>query len=106
MNQVTNDSATLKNEPGKSVPASKTGEKKHKPNTNKIYNVALLQVIKKVLPTTLTTNNFSGLIGSFIKLNVQTFQPLILFYRRGNFVYHHCGFTPIFQPLSLDYYRS
>ena len=33
------------------------------------------------------------MIGWFIKLNVQTFQPLIIIYMRGNFVYHHWGCT-------------
>ena len=33
------------------------------------------------------------LIGLFIKLSVLTFQPKIVIYRRGNFVYHHCGCT-------------
>ena len=30
-----------------------------------------------------------SLIGRFIKMIVQTFQPLIVIYRRVNFVYHH-----------------
>ena len=25
------------------------------------------------------------------KLNIQMFQPIVLIYRRDNFVYHHCG---------------
>ena len=29
------------------------------------------------------------LICWFIKLSVQTFQPLIVIYRRGKFMYHH-----------------
>ena len=42
------------------------------------------------------------LIGWFIKLSVQTFLPLILIFRRGNFVYHHWRCTSIYRPLSLD----
>ena len=42
-------------------------------------------------------NNFGDfnliLIGWIIELNVQTFQPLFLIYRRGNFVYHHSWCT-------------
>ena len=38
---------------------------------------------------TLGTLVISVLIGCLIKLSVLTFQPLILMYRRGNFVYHH-----------------
>ena len=30
-------------------------------------------------------------IGWFFNFGVQTFQPLILIYRSGNFVYHHWG---------------
>ena len=42
----------------------------------------------------------------FIKLSVQTFQPLIEIYRRGHFVYHHCGCTystPRYVPLSYPF---
>ena len=42
------------------------------------------------------------LIGGFIKLSVQAFLPLILIFRRGNFVYHHWRCTSIYRPLSLD----
>ena len=42
-------------------------------------------------------------MGWFIKLSVQTFQPLILLYRRGNFVYHHWRSTSIFRPLSYPF---
>ncbi len=40
-------------------------------------------------------------------MSVLTFQPLIVIYRRGNFVYHHGGFTTsIFENvLSLDLKR-
>ena len=51
-------------------------------------------------------NNVGGfywiLIGWFVKSSVQTFQPQILIYKRGNFVYHHWGCTSIYWPLSLD----
>ena len=40
------------------------------------------------------------LIDRFINLNVQTFQSLIVSYRRGNFVYYHCGCTSIYRPVS------
>ena len=52
-------------------------------------------------------NNFRDfywiLIGWFIKLNVQTFQPLIVIYRRGSFVYHHWECTSIYQSLSYPF---
>ena len=32
---------------------------------------------------------FENLIGWVIKLSVETFQPLIVIYKRGKFVYHH-----------------
>ena len=45
-------------------------------------------------------NNFRDfywiLIGWFIKLSVQSFQPLIVIYGRGNFVYHHWECTSIY----------
>ena len=41
------------------------------------------------------------LIGGFIKLSIQSFLPLILIFRRGNFVYHHWRCTSIYRPLSL-----
>ena len=40
------------------------------------------------------------LIGCFIKFSVQTFQPLILITRMGNFLYHYWGCTSIYRPLS------
>ena len=40
------------------------------------------------------------LIGCFIKLSVQTFQPLILIYRSGNFVYYYWGCISIYRPLN------
>ena len=43
------------------------------------------------------------LIGWFIKLSCQMFQPLIVIYRRGNFVYHDCGSTKIYQTLSYPF---
>ena len=47
-------------------------------------------------------NNFGKwiLIGWLIKFSVQTFQPLIVNYRRGNFVYHHWVCTLIYRLLS------
>ena len=36
-------------------------------------------------------------------LIIQTFQPLILIYRRGTFVYHHWGCTSIYRPLSFPF---
>ena len=51
-------------------------------------------------------NNFEDfywvLIGWFIKFSVQTFQPIILIYRRGNFKYHK-GCTLIYRPLSYPF---
>ena len=38
-----------------------------------------------------TMETLVNLIGLFIKLSVQTFKPLILIYRSGNFVYQHWG---------------
>ena len=43
------------------------------------------------------------MIGLFIKLSVQTFQPLILINRRSIFVYHHWGCTSNFRPLSYSF---
>ena len=52
-------------------------------------------------------NNFGDfyriLISRFIQLSVQTFQPLIVIYKRSNFVYHHWGCTPIYRPLSYPF---
>ena len=39
------------------------------------------------------------LVGS--KMSVQTFQPLIFIYRRGNF--HHWGFTVVYRHLSYPF---
>ena len=36
-------------------------------------------------------------------MSFQTFQPLILIYRRNNFVYHLWGCTLIYQPLSYPF---
>ena len=41
------------------------------------------------------------LIGCLIKLSVQMFQPLILIYRRCNFVCHHWEFIGD-SPIPLD----
>ena len=52
-------------------------------------------------------NNFGNfywiLIGWFIKLSFQTFQPLILIYRRVNFVYPYWGWTSIYRLLSYPF---
>ena len=40
------------------------------------------------------------LIHWFSKLSVQTFKPLIIIYRRCNFVYHYWGCTSIYWQLS------
>ena len=39
------------------------------------------------------------LIGWFNNLSVQTFQPLTVIYRSGNFVYHHWWCTSIYRTL-------
>ena len=36
-------------------------------------------------------------------LSVQTFQPLIVIHKRGNFVYHHRGCALIYRPLSYPF---
>ena len=49
-------------------------------------------------------NNFYWIvIGWFIKLSVQTFQPLIVINRRDNFVYHYWECTSIYLPLSYPF---
>ena len=40
------------------------------------------------------------LISWLIKLSVQTFQSLIVIYKRGDFVYHNWACTSIYRPLS------
>ena len=40
------------------------------------------------------------LIVCFMKLSIQTFEPLIIIYRRGNFVYQHCGYASVHEPVS------
>ena len=56
-----------------------------------------------LVPKQLWLNNFGDFqwifIGWFIKLNFQTFQPLITIYRRGHLVCNHWGFTSIYRPL-------
>ena len=42
-------------------------------------------------------------LRNFNWLSFQTFQPLTLFYRRCNFVYHHWGCTSIYRPLSFPF---
>ena len=43
------------------------------------------------------------LIGSFIKLSIQMFQPLIVIKRRSNFVYHPWECTLIYWPFSYPF---
>ena len=43
------------------------------------------------------------LLNFIIKLSVQTFQPLTVIYRRGNFIYHHWGCASIYRPLSYTF---
>ena len=38
--------------------------------------------------------------GCFLTRIVQTFEPIILIYRRADFVYHGCECTSIYRPLS------
>ena len=49
----------------------------------------------------LSCNQF--MIGLFIKLSVQMFQPLIVIYKRGNIVYHHWGCAFIHRLLSYPF---
>ena len=46
----------------------------------------------------LTTLGLLILIGWLIKLSVPTVQPLIMIYKRDNFVCHHWGCTTIYEP--------
>ena len=39
----------------------------------------------------------------FLKLSVQTLQPLIVIFRRGNFLYNHWGCTSIYRQLSYPF---
>ena len=48
-------------------------------------------------------DSYWTLISSIIKWSVPTFQPLIVIYRKCNFVYHHWGWTPIYRPLSYPF---
>ena len=52
-------------------------------------------------------NNFGGcywiLVDWFINFSVQTFQPLIVIYIRGNFMYHHWKCKSIYRPLSYPF---
>ena len=43
------------------------------------------------------------MIGCFIKLSIQTFQPTFVIYRRGYFVYYHWWCTSIYRPLSYPF---
>ena len=47
--------------------------------------------------------NLETLIGWLNKLSVKTFQPLIVIYIMGNFVYRHWGGTSIYWPLSYPF---
>ena len=44
-----------------------------------------------------------NLIGWFIKLSFRAFQPLIVIYRRSNFVYQNWWCTSIYRPLSYPF---
>ena len=44
--------------------------------------------------------NFDWLVK---EVECPKFQPLIVIYRSGNFVYHHLGCTPIYRPLSYTF---
>ena len=70
-------------------------------------NIGLFTLVFKVLWKGFLIcwlNNFGKfywiLISWFIKLSVQTFQPLIVIYNRRNFVYPHRGCTSMYWPLS------
>ena len=54
--------------------------------------------IERFLSVASTT--YCILIGWFIRFGVQTFQPLIVIYRRGKFVYHHWECKSFYRPLS------
>ena len=53
--------------------------------------------------TTLQTFTYWILISWFIRLRVQTFQPIIIFYRRDNFVYCHWGCKSIYWLLCYPF---
>ena len=57
--------------------------------------------------TYLLTQQIWGLFfilnGRFVKISVQTFQFLIVIYKRGNFVNHYVGCTSIYRPLSYPF---
>ena len=77
---------------------SKTTKMKKKSTLNIVPNREKVIVFLFVGLTTMGTSmNF---IGCFITLSVQTFQLLIVIYRRSNFVYHYRGCKSIYQPLS------
>ena len=60
-------------------------------------------LVPKVLVFFVGFTNLGTFIGCLNKLSVQTFQSLILIYRRGNFVCHHWGCTWIHLPLSYPF---
>ena len=67
-------------------------------------------VITPVLKVLYNVFNFEDfyliLIGWFIMLSVQTFQPHIVIYRKGNFVYHHQFIGNCLIPLNPCVYLS
>ena len=63
----------------------------------KFYNNLFLIV---GLTTLRTLMNFDWLVN---KINVQTVQPLIVIFKRDNFVNYHCVWTSIHVPLSYPF---
>ena len=61
----------------------------------KVYNPDILFVMDQKL--WVLQLNFDGW---FQTSRVQTFQPIIIIYNRGKFVYYHWGFISIYSPLS------
>ena len=47
--------------------------------------------------------DFYWMIGWFIKVSVHSFQPTVVIYRWGNFVYHNWGCTSNYRPLSYPF---
>ena len=66
----------------------------------KFYNHVFLFVHSKTLRTFI---DFNWLVNLVECLNISSFQPLILIYRRGNFVCHHWGCTFIYRPLPYPF---
>ena len=61
------------------------------------------QSFKITLSHALAQQLLGVLLNWFMKLSVQTFLPLILIYRRGNFEYHYWECTFIYRPLSRSF---